>query len=138
AHKAWFAKDPRRARKSFFRIGGIGSMMAVFISASEGTSYYHGGGDDGAALSHLDRTLLLDDPRPWRRGFLKTSHQLYVGPGDFVFFLAGLQLHKLDVETMFALWTDKIAIQVVKPSKYQDVYTVELDEDDQTDEDKAY
>ncbi|KAA8617304.1 hypothetical protein A1F94_007905 [Pyrenophora tritici-repentis] len=39
---------------------------------------------------------------------------------------------------MFALWTDKIAIQVVKPSKYQDVYTVELDEDDQTDEDKAY
>ncbi|EDU44774.1 hypothetical protein PTRG_11934 [Pyrenophora tritici-repentis Pt-1C-BFP] len=84
------------------------------------------------------QTLLLDDPRPWRRGFLKTSHQLYVGPGDFVFFLAGLQLHKLDVETMFALWTDKIAIQVVKPSKYQDVYTVELDEDDQTDEDKAY
>ncbi|KAF7573888.1 hypothetical protein PtrM4_055110 [Pyrenophora tritici-repentis] len=94
--------------------------MAVFISASEGTSYYHGGGDDGHYYSMI---LVLG---------------LYVGPGDFVFFLAGLQLHKLDVETMFALWTDKIAIQVVKPSKYQDVYTVELDEDDQTDEDKAY
>jgi hypothetical protein len=47
AHKAWFAKDPDRARTSSFRLGGIGSMMAVSISTGAGTSYHYDEGDDG-------------------------------------------------------------------------------------------
>jgi hypothetical protein len=46
-HKAWFAKDPHRARTSSFRLGGIGSMLAVSISAGAGTSYHYDEGDDG-------------------------------------------------------------------------------------------
>jgi hypothetical protein len=46
AHKAWFAKDSDRARTSF-RLGGIGSMLAVSISAGAGTSYHYDEGDDG-------------------------------------------------------------------------------------------
>ena len=47
AHKEWFAKDPDRDRTSSFRLGGIGSMLAVFISAGAGTSYHYDEGDDG-------------------------------------------------------------------------------------------
>jgi hypothetical protein len=46
-HKAWFAKDPDRARTSSFRLGGIGTMLAVSISAGAGTSYRYNEGDDG-------------------------------------------------------------------------------------------
>ena len=47
AHKAWFARDPDRARTSSFRLGGIGSMLAVSIFAGAGTSYHYDEGDDG-------------------------------------------------------------------------------------------
>jgi hypothetical protein len=46
AHKTWFARDPDRARTSSFRLGGIGSMMAVSISTGAGTSYQYKEGDD--------------------------------------------------------------------------------------------
>jgi hypothetical protein len=49
AHKAWFAKDPDRARTSSFRLGGIGTMLAVSISAGAGTSYHNDEGDDGTS-----------------------------------------------------------------------------------------
>jgi hypothetical protein len=47
AYKAWFAKDPDRARTSLFRLGGIGSMLAVSISTGAGTSYHYDEGDEG-------------------------------------------------------------------------------------------
>lgn len=47
AHKVWFAEDPDRARTSSFRLGGIGSMLAVSISTGAGTGYHYDEGDDG-------------------------------------------------------------------------------------------
>jgi hypothetical protein len=57
----------------------------------------------------------------------ETCYQLYVRPGDVVF-LAKQQLHKLEVDprtpnavqTVFTLWTDKLAMQSAKPSQYND------------------
>lgn len=46
-HKAWFAEDPDRACTSSFRMGGLGSMLAVSISTGTGTSYHYDEGDDG-------------------------------------------------------------------------------------------
>lgn len=71
-------------------------------------------------------------------GLLKlpeTGYQLYVRPRDVVFFLANQQLHKLDVDsatpdavqTVFTLWTDRLAMQSAKPSKYDDFYPVKPD-----------
>jgi hypothetical protein len=54
AHNAWFAKDPDRARTSSFRLGGIGSMMAVSISTGAGTSYHYDEGDDGMSSHQTD------------------------------------------------------------------------------------
>jgi hypothetical protein len=51
AHKAWFAKDPDRARTSSFRLGSIGSMLAVSISTGAGTDCHYDEGDNGM-LSH--------------------------------------------------------------------------------------
>ncbi|KAF1934581.1 hypothetical protein EJ02DRAFT_363374, partial [Clathrospora elynae] len=64
-------------------------------------------------------------------------------PQDVVFFLANQQLHKLEVDlgatnviqTVFTLWTDKLAMQSVKPSPYDSFYPVEPDADDETDDD---
>ncbi|RMZ66280.1 hypothetical protein GMOD_00005368 [Pyrenophora seminiperda CCB06] len=53
AHKAWFAKDPSRARTLSFRIGGIESVVGVSISTGEGTSYYYDEGDDGHYYSMI-------------------------------------------------------------------------------------
>jgi hypothetical protein len=61
----------------------------------------------------------------------ETCYQLYVRPGDVVF-LAKQQLHKLEVDprtpnavqTVFTLWTDKLAMQSAKPSQYNDFYLV--------------
>jgi hypothetical protein len=47
AHRARFDKDPDRARTSSFCLGRIGSMLAVYIAAGVGTSYYYDEGDDG-------------------------------------------------------------------------------------------
>jgi hypothetical protein len=60
------------------------------------------------------------------------GYELYVCPGDVVFFLANQQLHKLDVDhalpdavqTVFTLWTDRHAMGSAKPSKYKDFLTV--------------
>jgi hypothetical protein len=81
-------------------------------------------------------------------GLLKlpeTGYQLYVRPGDVVFFLANQQLHKLEVDsktpnavqTVFTLWTDRLAMQSAKPSKYNDFYTVEPDAEDETDDESG-
>jgi hypothetical protein len=81
-------------------------------------------------------------------GLLKlpeTGYQIYVRPGDVVFFLGNQQLHKLEVDsgapnavqTVFTLWTDKLAMQSAKPSQYNDFYTVEPDAEDETDADEA-
>jgi hypothetical protein len=59
------------------------------------------------------------------------GYQLFVCLGDVVFFVANQQLHKLQklkvdsgtpntVLTVFTLWTDKLAMQSAKPSKYND------------------
>jgi hypothetical protein len=45
-HDEWFDKDTRRARTSAFRVGGIGSMLAVSISSGQGTNYHYDEGDD--------------------------------------------------------------------------------------------
>jgi hypothetical protein len=77
-------------------------------------------------------------------GLLKlpeTGYQIYARPGDVVFFFANQQLHKLEVDsgtpnavqTVFTLWTDKLAMQSAKPSLYNDFYTVEPDAEDETD-----
>jgi hypothetical protein len=81
-------------------------------------------------------------------GLLKlpeTGYQLYVRPGDVVFFLANQQLHKLEVDsrtpnavqTVFTLWTDRLAMQSAKPSKYNDFYTIEPDAEDETDDESG-
>ncbi|KAF2628001.1 hypothetical protein BU25DRAFT_300656, partial [Macroventuria anomochaeta] len=74
----------------------------------------------------------------------ETGYQLYVRPGDVVFFLANQQLHKLEVDlkipnavqTVFTLWTDKLAMQSAKPSQYKDFYIVEPDAEDKIEEGK--
>jgi hypothetical protein len=81
-------------------------------------------------------------------GLLKlpeTGYQFYVRPGDVVFFLANQQLHKLEVDpgtpnavqTVLTLWTDKLAMQSAKPSRYEDFYTVEPDAEDETDDENG-
>ncbi|KAF1830853.1 hypothetical protein BDW02DRAFT_572626, partial [Decorospora gaudefroyi] len=60
-------------------------------------------------------------------GLLKlpeTGYQLYVRPG-------------VVVRTVFALWTDKLAMQSAKPSQYNDFYTVKPDSQDKTDDENA-
>jgi hypothetical protein len=44
--KEWFTEDPDRARTSSFRLGGIGSMLAVSISTAEGTKFHYDDDDD--------------------------------------------------------------------------------------------
>ncbi|KAF2633007.1 hypothetical protein BU25DRAFT_87477 [Macroventuria anomochaeta] len=137
AHRAWFAEDPDRVLTSSYRLGGVGSMMAMSISTGAGTSYHYDEGDDGHFYSMI---LVLGTG-----GLLKlpeTGYQLYVRPGDVVFFLANQQLHKLEidseipnaVQTVFTLWTDKLAMQAAKPSQYNDFYIVEPDAEDETEE----
>jgi hypothetical protein len=54
-------------------------------------------------------------------------------------------LHKLEVDsrtpnavqTVFTLWTDRLAMQSAKPSKYNDFYTVEPDAEDETDDESG-
>ncbi|KAF2007401.1 hypothetical protein P154DRAFT_420194 [Amniculicola lignicola CBS 123094] len=81
-------------------------------------------------------------------GLLKlpeTGYQLHLRLGDVVFFLASQQLHKLEVDsrdpnavqTVFILWTDKLAMQSAKPSQYDNFYTVEPDTEDQTDDENG-
>jgi hypothetical protein len=61
------------------------------------------------------------------------------------FFLANQQLHKLEVDsrtpnavqTVFTLWTDKLAMQSAKPSQYDDFYAVEPDAEDETDDENG-
>jgi hypothetical protein len=60
---------------------------------------------------------------------------------DVIFLLANQQLHQLEVDagtpnavqTVFTLWTDRLAMQSAKPSQYNDFYTVEPDTEDETD-----
>jgi hypothetical protein len=81
-------------------------------------------------------------------GLLKlseTGYQFYVRPGDVVYFLANQQLHKLEVDsgtpnavqTVFTLWTDKLAMQSARPSQYHDFYTVKPDAEDKTDDENG-
>lgn len=76
-------------------------------------------------------------------GLLKlpeTGYQLYVRPRDVVFFLGNQQLHKLEVDsetpnavqTVFTLWTEKLAMQLAKLSQYYDFYTVDPGAEDET------
>jgi hypothetical protein len=75
----------------------------------------------------------------------ETGYQLYVRTRDVVFFLANQQFHKLEVDfgtpntvqTVFTLWTDKLAMQLAKPPQYNDFYTAEPDTEDETDADEA-
>jgi hypothetical protein len=41
------------------------------------------------------------------------------------------------VQTVFTLWTDKLAMQSAKPSQYDDFYTVEPNAEDETDADET-
>ena len=74
AHKAWFAKDPDRARTSSFHLGGIRSMSVVSISAGAGIIYHYDKGDNIFQATRLTiaaniyRPFLFDDPcaRHWR------------------------------------------------------------------------
>lgn len=47
----WMDKDPSRTRSSSYRMGGIGSMLAVSISTGTGTGYHYDSGDDGELKS---------------------------------------------------------------------------------------
>lgn len=75
----------------------------------------------------------------------ETGFQLYVKPGDVVFFLANQQLHKLDIDddspgsagsqTVFTIWTDKQTMghsksDLYKNPKYRDFHCVEKDDTD--------
>ncbi|KAF2702449.1 hypothetical protein K504DRAFT_467108, partial [Pleomassaria siparia CBS 279.74] len=105
--------------------GGIGSMMAVSILTGAGTSYHYDKGDDAHFYSMI---LVLGTG-----GLLKlpeVGYEMYVNPGDVVFFLANQQLHKLkvdptspqSVQTVFTIWTDRLAMQSATPSPYNDFY----------------
>jgi hypothetical protein len=67
-----------------------------------------------------------------------------VHPEDVVF-LAYQQSHKLEVDsgtpnavqTVFTLWTDKLAMQSARPSQYNDFYTVEPDAEDETNDENG-
>jgi hypothetical protein len=82
-HDKWLEKDPERARTSSFRIGGIGSVLAVSISSGAGTGFHYDNGDDGRYYSVI---VVLETG-----GLLKLPElglELVVKPGDVVPFLA--------------------------------------------------
>ncbi|KAF2024095.1 hypothetical protein EK21DRAFT_118108 [Setomelanomma holmii] len=133
--QAWLNKDSNRTGTSSHRMGGIGSMLAVSISTGGGTGYHYDDGDDGHFYSMI---LVLGEG-----GNLKlpeTGLQVYVTPGDVVFFLANQQLHKLDInndspdsagsQTVFTIWTDQQTMSYAKTDmyknpKYKDFHCVE-------------
>jgi hypothetical protein len=73
-------------------------------------------------------------------GLLKLSVRPGDGGLDVIFFLADQQLHELEVvagipnavQTVFTLWTDKLAMQSAKPSQYNDLYIIEPDAEAET------
>ncbi|KAF2702473.1 hypothetical protein K504DRAFT_467092 [Pleomassaria siparia CBS 279.74] len=87
-------------------------MIAVSISTGAGTSYYYDKGDDAhfySIILVLSTGGLLKLP--------KVGYEMYVNPGDVVFFLANQQLHKLEVDL-----TNRLAMQSATPSPYNDFY----------------
>ncbi|XPS78874.1 hypothetical protein M3J09_010876 [Ascochyta lentis] len=52
-HQGWLDADPDRARTSSFRMGGIGSMLAVSTSTGAGTGFHYDEGDDSHFYSAI-------------------------------------------------------------------------------------
>ncbi|KAF2702604.1 hypothetical protein K504DRAFT_394195 [Pleomassaria siparia CBS 279.74] len=97
------------------------------ISTGNSISYHYDDGDDAhfySIILILGTGSLLKLP--------ELGYQVYVNPGDVVFFLANQQLHKLKVnpafpqavQTVFTIWTDQLAMQSAHPLTYHDFYVV--------------
>jgi hypothetical protein len=56
--KKWYQEDPTRAKTKSFRMGGIGSMLAVSISTGPGTAFHYDKGDDGMFSRPSERCTL--------------------------------------------------------------------------------
>ncbi|KAF2820791.1 hypothetical protein CC86DRAFT_374122, partial [Ophiobolus disseminans] len=124
-HQGWLDADPDRARTSSFRMGGIGSMLAVSTSTGAGTGFHYDEGDDSHFYSAI---VVLGTP-----GTLKLPElglEMEVNPGDAVFFLANQQLHRLTVDgadpqarqVVLTLWTDKNSMDFAQAARPPDFF----------------
>ncbi|EIW71662.1 hypothetical protein TREMEDRAFT_71222 [Tremella mesenterica DSM 1558] len=105
-----------------FRMGGIGTMMAV--SWGEGTDWHYDRRDSGnryTVITVLGRAALLHLPQ--------LGYTLRIKPGDAVGFLAEQQLHKLELDKsdtsegpqiVFTCWTDRFTSE--SSSQYKSFY----------------
>ncbi|KAF2818399.1 hypothetical protein CC86DRAFT_414046 [Ophiobolus disseminans] len=124
-HQGWLNAESDRARTSSFRMGGIGSMLAVSTSTGAGTGFHYDEGDDSHFYSAI---LVLGTP-----GTLKLPElglEIEVNPGDAVFFLANQQLHRLTVngadpqarQVVLTLWTDKNSMDFAQAARPPDFF----------------
>ncbi|KAF1940459.1 hypothetical protein EJ02DRAFT_228436 [Clathrospora elynae] len=137
AHKKWYEEHPDRASTSAFRMGGLGTMLAVSISTGAGTGYHYDKDDNGHYYSVIFPLGV--------GGHLKLPElglEMQVRPGDAVFFLANQQLHKLTVDAscsgseqiVLTLWTDKRTTSMAAPSTFDDFYIIDNDADNDGEE----
>ncbi|KAF2818206.1 hypothetical protein CC86DRAFT_375941 [Ophiobolus disseminans] len=124
-HQGWLDADPDRARTYSFRMGGIGSMLAVSTSTGAGTGFHYDEGDDSHFYSAI---VVLGTP-----GTLKLPElglEMEVNSGDAVFFLANQQLHRLTVDgadpqarqVVLTLWTDKNSMDFAQAARPPDFF----------------
>jgi hypothetical protein len=132
--KTFLDMDESRKLTSSFRMGGLGTMLAISKSSAGGTDWHYDKHDDSKYLSAppFDRLLTRIDRWYSTIVVLKTSGVLLLPetgyaiecqPGDAVCFLASQQLHKLTVESddpdaeqlVFTVWTDKETREFATP-----------------------
>lgn len=103
----YLKQDEHRGNNHKFRIGGIGTMLA--ISSGEGTAYHYDTHDDQqhySIVTCLGLGGILHLP--------ETGYSLHVRPGDVLGFLANQQYHKFQShmtgsaveQVVLTIWTD--------------------------------
>jgi hypothetical protein len=135
-NQQWHAEDASRKNTSRFRLGGMGSMLAVSISTAKGTDFHYDNNDDGHVYSVIvvlgaDGNLHLPD----------VGYKVHVKKGSVVFFPANQLLHKLDIDEnaganakqfVLTFWTDKRSMDYLQANKHkEDFYGAsELDDNE--------
>jgi hypothetical protein len=132
----WYKDDTDRANTSTFRLGGIGSMLAVSISTGAGTAFHYDEGDDGVPHARLPLDNMLTSPGHFYSAILvlqtsgmlmlpELGYEIEARPGDMVFFLAN-QHHKLDIDRstpdptqiVLTLWTSDGAMELTNSAAH--------------------
>jgi hypothetical protein len=111
SNRKWLDNELDSTRTTLFRMGGFGSVMAVFLLTTQGHFY--------STITVLGAGGVLKLP--------ELGLELEAKPGDVIWFIPNQQLHKLDIDQstpqstqpVLTLWTDSKTMVVAKPSAHR-------------------